>query len=335
MLGGPRPRWAEQLLPGLRPAGGRAGRAADDHRDQPGLAADRDPDPRGAGRRAQGLPGADPGARAARAALFHKRILDTTRLGFSISDEVRSAIDDPEIALVTCVLNTIDDALDRSDPAGTTWTADAVKHLEPLLERARVGRRRVVITADHGHVVERRHGTQRLHGAPGPARHRPTGDPVEDGEVVVAGRRVLAHGGRAVLAVIGAAAVRAAQGGLPRGRRAGRGRRAAGAAGPGRAGRGGGARLAPPQQPAWWLLVALDAGSRASHRRAGHRSASDPRRPCSTSRGAGTDRRPPWAGAIVASAAYAEQRRSPGGSRSPTTRSPGWSTGWSPRRSAG
>ena len=32
-----------------------------------------------------------------------------------------------------CVLNTIDDALDRTDPGGTDWTAETVKHLGPLL----------------------------------------------------------------------------------------------------------------------------------------------------------------------------------------------------------
>jgi hypothetical protein len=37
-------------------------------------------------------------------------------------------------SLVTCVLNTIDDTLDRSDPGGTEWGADAVKHLAPLLD---------------------------------------------------------------------------------------------------------------------------------------------------------------------------------------------------------
>ena len=64
----------------------------------------------------------------------------------------------PRYALVTVVLNTIDDALDRSDPVGTVWTADAVKHLAPLLARARSAGRTVVMTADHGHVVERRVG---------------------------------------------------------------------------------------------------------------------------------------------------------------------------------
>ena len=50
--------------------------------------------------------------------------------------------------LVTCVLNTIDDALDRSDPGGTSWGADTVKHLDPLLERARHAGRTVIERAN-------------------------------------------------------------------------------------------------------------------------------------------------------------------------------------------
>ncbi len=102
--------------------------------------------------------------------------------------------------LVTCVLNTIDDALDRSDPGGTAWGTDAVKHLAPLLDRARHAGRVVVLTADHGHVVERRQGTQRTYAVF--QRPVPRCDvPAADGEVLVAGRRVLLHDGRAVLAV--------------------------------------------------------------------------------------------------------------------------------------
>ena len=81
-----------------------------------------------------------------------------------MADDVAAAIADVTgQPLVTCVLNTIDDALDRSDPGGTEWGADAVKHLAPLLDRARHAGRIVVLTADHGHIVERRQGTQRAY----------------------------------------------------------------------------------------------------------------------------------------------------------------------------
>jgi hypothetical protein len=136
-----------------------------------------------------------------RGSLFHKKEVDTRAPGWAISDEVGRAINDPETRLVSVVLNTIDDALDRSDPAGTTWTADAVKHLAPLLARARAAGRTVVMTADHGHVVERRGGTQRSYPDSDGGRVRAASGPIGEGEIEVSGPRVLTTGHRAVLAV--------------------------------------------------------------------------------------------------------------------------------------
>ena len=137
-----------------------------------------------------------------RAELFHKKGVDTTRPGALVAEGVGAAIDDGDgIPLVTVVLNTIDDALDRSDPVGTVWNADAVKHLAPLLSRARAAGRTVVMTADHGHVVERRHGTQRSATDTTSGRSRGTSAPAQVDEVLVEGRRVLTDDHRAVLAV--------------------------------------------------------------------------------------------------------------------------------------
>src|SRR5690625_4927359 len=141
------------------------------------------------------------GALGLPSALFHKKPLDTSRAGFALADDVAAAIGDPDQRLVTCVLNTIDDALDRSDPGGTTWTADAVKHLRPLLDQALLAGRRVVLTADHGHVVERREGQQQPYSEISSARSRSADTAAAEGEVLVEGPRVLAHDGSAVLAV--------------------------------------------------------------------------------------------------------------------------------------
>lgn len=136
------------------------------------------------------------------AMLFHKKPLDSTRPGYSLADDVGAAIDDVEgQPLVSCVLNTIDDALDRSDPSGTEWGADAVRHLVPLLTRARRAGRTVVLTADHGHVVERREGTMRPHPAISSGRSREASGPIGDGEMLIAGRRVVTPDSRAILAV--------------------------------------------------------------------------------------------------------------------------------------
>lgn len=134
--------------------------------------------------------------------LFHKKPLDSTQPGFALAHDVGTAIDDVDgHPLVTCVLNTIDDALDRSDPSGTEWGADAVRHLEPLLTRAHRSGRTVVLTADHGHIVERRLGVMRPYPAISSGRSRQPAGPPKGGEVLIAGRRVLAPENRAILAV--------------------------------------------------------------------------------------------------------------------------------------
>jgi hypothetical protein len=195
--------------------------------------------------RAHGLAGA---------ALFHKGPLDTSRPGHDFADEVAAAIDNVDrTPLVTCVLNAVDDSLDRSDPAGTRWGMETVRHLAPLLERARRAGRVVVVTADHGHIVERRDGEQRTYAGISSARSRPAdGPPPGAGEVLVAGRRVLRHNGRAVLAVD----ERLRYGPLKAGYHGG----AAPAEVvvpvcvllPGVVPEGAPLRLAPPQEPPWW-----------------------------------------------------------------------------------
>lgn len=139
-------------------------------------------------------------AHGSNAVLFHKKQLDETPPGQAVATDVARAVDDlPGAPLVTCVLNTIDDALDRSDPGGTDWGLDTVKHLRPLLERARVAGRVVVLTSDHGHVIERRQGTLRPAAVMSSGRSRSAQPPPADDEVLVQGRRVV--GGPAVLAV--------------------------------------------------------------------------------------------------------------------------------------
>lgn len=226
--------------------------------------------------RAHGLPGA---------ALFHKKPLDSARPGHSVAGDIAAAIANVDgQPLVTCVLNTIDDALDRSDPAGTEWTADAVRHLLPLLELARYAGRVVILTADHGHVVERRQGVQRPYSEISSGRSRPASTPAGPGEILVAGHRVLLHEGKAVLAVDEQLRY-----------------------GPLKAGYHGGVasaevvvpvvalvagavpddtdlRLAPPQEPGWWIgpvKPAADAAANAAVRTAGEKlsdeSLMDPR----------------------------------------------------------
>jgi hypothetical protein len=195
--------------------------------------------------RAHGLPGA---------ALFHKKPLDSTRLGFAVADDVAAAIADVTgQPLVTCVLNTIDDALDRSDPGGTDWGADAVKHLAPLLDRAHYAGRIVVLTADHGHIVERRQGTQRAYADISSGRSRAATEPAGDGEILVTGPRVRRHDGRAVLAVDEHLRYGPLKAGYHGGAAPAEAVVPVAVLVPGAIPEDASLHLAPPQEPSWWI----------------------------------------------------------------------------------
>ncbi len=188
------------------------------------------------------------------AALFHKKPLDSSRLGYAVADDVAAAIADVTgKPLVTCVLNTIDDALDRSDPGGTDWGADAVKHLAPLLDRARHAGRVAILTADHGHIVERRHGMQRPHAAISSGRSRAASEPAADGEVLVTGRRVLLHDGTAVLAVDEHLRPGPLKAGYHGGGAPAEAVVPVAVLVPGAVPDETGLQLAPPQEPGWWI----------------------------------------------------------------------------------
>jgi PglZ domain len=195
--------------------------------------------------RAHGLPGA---------ALFHKKPLDSSRLGYAVADDVAAAIADVTgHSLVTCILNTIDDALDRSDPGGTAWSTDAVKHLAPLLDRARNAGRVVVLTADHGHIVERRQGIQRSYATISSGRSRAAIEPAGDGEALVTGRRVLLHEGRAILAVDEHLRYGPLKAGYHGGGAPAEAVVPVAVLVPGAVPDGADLTLAPPQEPAWWI----------------------------------------------------------------------------------
>lgn len=138
--------------------------------------------------------------------VFHKGDLDAVSRGNALAAAVRTAIEDTtRRPVVACVLNDIDDALNRSDPLGTTWDVAYFKHLDPLLKAAAAVGRIVVLLSDHGHVPERREQPSAQRGQQVSARYRlldgPDQSAVSDDEVLVEGPRVLREGHRAVLAV--------------------------------------------------------------------------------------------------------------------------------------
>ena len=135
--------------------------------------------------------------------IFHKAALDAVPSGLSLATDVNNAIADvANQRLVAVVLNYVDDTLHHTDPGGTDWNLETITHLRPLLHAARNAGRTVVITADHGHLIEN-HTSAKVDRA-NTYGQRAHGDFVNVDaarEVVVEGPRVLTATNRVVLAV--------------------------------------------------------------------------------------------------------------------------------------
>ncbi|MGX1932288.1 BREX-2 system phosphatase PglZ [Microbacterium resistens] len=138
-------------------------------------------------------------AAAVNGIVFHKDDL-RSEAGYALPPAVADAISDPTRKIVAAVLNTIDDALASADVDALRWTLRSVANLEALLAAAHTAGRIVILTSDHGHIVER--GSELRNVPESSARWRvPTSGTVQTDEVEVSGPRVLAPGGTAILAV--------------------------------------------------------------------------------------------------------------------------------------
>jgi hypothetical protein len=91
--------------------------------------------------------------------LFHKGDLsDSTNL----ASEVRSAISNLKQKVVGIVYNAVDDHLSGPDQLLQRWSLDDLRLLLPILREAKDARRIVIVTADHGHLLE--DGTSQIAG---------------------------------------------------------------------------------------------------------------------------------------------------------------------------
>ena len=129
--------------------------------------------------------------------LFHKGGLKDPHGGLAadLSSEIAG-----ERRVVAAVVNAIDDHLAKDDQLAAPWSATYIPILRLLLDEARNAGRMVVLASDHGHVLD--HGGVGRDGGPEHGeRYRSAVAAAGDGEQLVEGTRVLAHGGRCVLAV--------------------------------------------------------------------------------------------------------------------------------------
>jgi len=128
--------------------------------------------------------------------LFHKRDLRIGGLD-TLPEGLLDAVGDERRKIVGVVLNNIDERLKDVAQPGDGWQLRDLDPLRHVLDEARRGGRAVVLTADHGHVLDR--NAEVRMGGGGGERWRLVEPPAGDGEILVQGRRVVADGQRAVL----------------------------------------------------------------------------------------------------------------------------------------
>lgn len=125
------------------------------------------------------------------AAVFHKDDLRAGSAGDTFGSALTDALMDGRTH-VAVVLNAIDDRLAKEQKLGDgAWRAEHIPGLPDLLRIAASQGMAVVITSDHGHVVDR-HGAKVETCSPLSARHREPGGTVEPAEVELHGTRVVA-----------------------------------------------------------------------------------------------------------------------------------------------
>ncbi|MFJ2716738.1 BREX-2 system phosphatase PglZ [Streptomyces sp. NPDC087437] len=125
------------------------------------------------------------------AAVFHKDDLRAESAGDTFGPRLTAALLDGRTH-VAVVLNAIDDRLAKEQKLGDgAWQAGHIPGLPDLLRIAASQGMAVVITSDHGHVVDR-HGEKVEAGSPLSARHRGPNGEVGPAEVALHGARVVA-----------------------------------------------------------------------------------------------------------------------------------------------
>ncbi|KAA9380112.1 BREX-2 system phosphatase PglZ [Microbispora cellulosiformans] len=129
-----------------------------------------------------------------RSALFHKGNL-AGDAGAKLDNALLTAIADLS-TVVGVVLNAVDESLDKGPTSGSdSWSLTGVAYLKEVLAAAWSAGRSVVLTSDHGHVLNRDAPVAMEKSSS--ARYR-VGKPGK-GEVLLTGPRVLAEGGEVVV----------------------------------------------------------------------------------------------------------------------------------------
>jgi hypothetical protein len=130
--------------------------------------------------------------------LFHKAGLVAAN-GAALPDQIRAAVADADQRVVGVVVNSVDDHLARGDQVNVGWDLASLGPLAWLLDAASEAGRVVIITADHGHVLDHGRSLSRPQPTEGGERWRTAATPAGDGEILISGPRVRLGGGQVIL----------------------------------------------------------------------------------------------------------------------------------------
>jgi hypothetical protein len=124
--------------------------------------------------------------------VFHKSDLQQAGTG-SLNTDVRSKIANKDYRVIATVINAIDDQLKSSAQVSVDWSLASIILLRQVLEAARDAGRAVIITSDHGHVLD--HDSNFINPADLAAsngeRYQLSNAKISDSEVSVSGGRVV------------------------------------------------------------------------------------------------------------------------------------------------
>ena len=127
--------------------------------------------------------------------LFHKGELSQPG-GRALAEAVRSEIASPDRRVVAAVVNAVDDYLVKADQVRPRWSLEYLPLVAALLHEARMAGRVVVFASDHGHLLD---DETRISRNDFGDRWRSDDQKVGEDEIVLAGARVGANGGRVIV----------------------------------------------------------------------------------------------------------------------------------------
>lgn len=128
--------------------------------------------------------------------LFHKTDLQQPGSG-ALAEGVRDIIAGQAHRVVGAVINAVDDHLSSGAQVSVRWSVASIGVLRQILEAARESGRLVILTSDHGHVLD--HDMTLMQTKAEAARFKPTTEAVGVGEVRVSGERVVLPGNQVIL----------------------------------------------------------------------------------------------------------------------------------------